>query len=915
MSTHDRIPGREFSLPESPRRIDASVDEELRFHIDERREELIASGMSPAEAEAEVRRRFGDYDAYRRETSRIDADTLRERARARFLSSLWRESRLAVRALGRNRAFSLIAFTTLALGLGATMAMYAVLDTVVLRPLPYPDADRLVSVLHPATVPGSGERRWGISPGGYFQFRENARTVSDFGIYRNFTMTVMSGGDAEPARVASITHDIFDAFRARAELGRLIEADDDVPGGPQVVVLSHEYHQRRFGGDPKIVGSTINTADGSYQVIGVTAPGLTLPMPGPFADALNLAGFGVDLWVPMRLDPAGPFWNNHPNVGIARLKEGVTVDDATRDLAGILARFPETLSNAYSKGFLDQYAFRVEASPLRDSVLGRTVPRILWMLFAAVLIVLAIAAANVGNLFLVRGEGRRREAALRRALGAERSHMAAHHLAESLTICVASALAGVALAAGALRIVVALAPTNVPRLASVSLGWSTVLVGLGIALALGVILGVVPMLRTKGAAGALRDGGRGLSAAPAPRAVRAALVAGQLALTIVLLAGAGLMLRTSEELRNVEAGFDPSNTLVFDVSLPFNEIDTRAKAIPVHEQLQQRLRALPGVVAVGAGALPLQDFGTGCTVVWRENRPYDVGEQTPCLAGAVVLPGYFEALGIDVKGHLPTWNDVQKRTQPLVITRAAAERLWPGEDPIGKGINSNGQAYGKWFRVVGVIESIRLEALDQAPTEAAFYPATGLEEGGRSGTLNDLTIIVRTDGTDPLSLVPAARQIVRELNPGAPFVGPRLMTDVVAGSVARTSFIVTLLGLAALMALVLSAVGTYGVISYLVTQRRVEIGIRMALGASVPRVVGMVVLQTARIAAVGLVVGIAGAFAGTRLLTSFLYGVQAGDPTVFTAASALLLIVIAFASLAPARRAARVAPVEAMRGG
>jgi len=911
-------PKRAFQLPDSPARIDANLDEELRFHIEERRDQLVAEGMSIAEADAEVRRRFGDYDAYRSETRRIDEVALREQSRAEFWQTLWREARHSARVLIRQRSFSLIAFATLALGLGATTAMFSVLDAVVLRPLPYHEADRLVSILHPATVPGSGERRWGVSPGGYFHFRDEAQTLTNVGIYRSFSMAVTNDEQAELTRFAMATNGVFDAFRARASVGRLIDAGDDKPGAPPVAVLSHEYHQRRFGGDPRIVGTVLQTSGGPFEIVGVTAPGLTLPMPGPFADASDLAGFGVDVWIAMRLDPAGPFWNNHPNVGVARLKDGVRLEDANRELAGILARFPEKMPNAYSAGFLKQYNFRVEAASLRDAVLGKTVPRTLWMLFASVLLVLGIAAANVGNLFLVRMEARRRESALRQALGADRTHMAAHYLSESLLLCGAAALAGLALAAATLRLLVMVAPANVPRLSTVSLSWGAVAVGLGAGAVLGLVLGAMPLLRRDLDVNSLRDGGRGLSASPRHRFARSTLVAGQIALTIVLLAGAGLMVRSFEELRDVRPGFDPANTLVFEMSLPFSEVDTRAKALVLHRALQGRLRSLPGVVEVGGGAVPLRDesFATGCSVVFRENMPYAPGEQTPCVSAPTVLPGYFDALGIAVTGRVPTWTDVDGRTQAVVVTRSLADRLWPGENPIGKGINSNGSSSTSWYRIVGVVESLRAEALDQPATEGVFFPVTNFDTtNARSGALNDLTILVRTDGADPLALVSAAREIVRDLNPRAPFVAPRLMTDIVAGSMARTTFVMVLLGVAAAVALVLSAVGTYGVVSYLVTQRRVEIGIRMALGATAPQVVAMVVMQTARIAAVGLVLGLAAAVAGTRTMQSLLFGVSAGDPLVLAAASVLLLSVVAVASFAPARRAARVEPVEAMRGG
>ena len=836
---------------------------------------------------------------------------MRQQRRAVFFGTLLREMRHSAGVLIRHRGFSLIAFITLTLGIGATTAMYAVLDSVVLRPLPYDGADRLVSVRHPATVPGSGERLWGISPGGYIHFRAGTRTLSSFGVYRNTGLTVTSGGEAEVVQVALATHDVFDALRARARHGRLFDADDDKPGAPDVVVLSHEYHQRRFGGDPSVVGTVLQTDGGSFQIIGVTTPGLTLPMPGPFADASDLAGFGVDLWLPMRIDPAGPFWNNHPNVGIGRLRDGVTIESTNTEFATMLSLFPERIPNAYSAGFIEQYNFRVEVSPLRDAVLGRNVPRALWMLFSAQLLVLGIAVANVGNLFLVRMDARRRESAVRTALGAERVQMAAHYLSESLLLCGAAAIAAIALAAGGIKLLRAIAPTDVPRLSTVTLTSGTIAGALGIGLTIGIVMGIVPLFRRGIDVQSLRDGSRGLSASPRQRFARSTLVVGQIALTLMLLAGATLMLRSFDRLRQVRPGFDAANTLVFQLALPFSTYDTREKAAVFHRAFQDRVLALPGVTAMGGGAVPLEDFGTGCSGVFRENAPYAAGEQMPCVSTPTVLPGYFDALGMDVTGRVPTWSDVDARTQAAVVTRALADRLWPGEDPVGKGIATHATG---WYRVVGIIPELRAESLDRPPTEAVFYAATGLQANARSGQLNDLPLFVRTDGADPISLVPSLRAIARELDPRVPFIARRTMDAVVSRSMARVSFNLVLLGIAGAMGLLLSAVGLYGVVSYVVAQRRSEIGIRMALGATSHSVSRMVVLQSVRLAALGVVIGLAGALAAGRALQAMLFEVSATDPLVLASVAVLLMAIVTLASWIPAKRAARIEPTEAMRG-
>lgn len=917
MSWWNRSPGpkRDFSLPPSRARIDAELRDEFAFHVEERRAELIAGGMSPAEAEAEVARRFGDIEHYRRTTRRIDEDTLRQSARAEFLGALWRETRHSVRVLRRQRAFSLVAFATLALGIGATTAMFAVLDAVLLRPLPYPEADRLVAVAHPATVPGSGERIWGISPGGYIHFARDSRTLEAFAIYRTFSTTVTSGGDAELARVADATHTIFDVLGARAEHGRLLGADDDLPGKPRLVVLSHEYHQRRFGGDPGVIGSQLVTSYGSYEIIGVTTPGVTLPTPGPFADGSDLAGFGVDLWLPQRINPAGPFWNTHPNVGVGRLKPGVTADAAQAEFATLLARFPDQMPNAYTTKFLSTYNFRVRVAPLREAVLGPKVPRALWMLFGSVLLVLVIAAANVGNLFLVRMEGRRREVAVRAALGADRVHLAAHHLSESLLLCGAAGLAAVAVAWGTLRGLLAVAPTDVPRLSTVALTPQAALVALGIAVGLGIVLGLVPLLRRGLDLGSLRDGGRGMTGSLRQRATRGALVVGQVALTVMLLAATGLMWRSFSALREVEPGFSTAQRLTFDVSLPFTAYDTREKALVVYRDLLDRLRALPGVRAASAGPIPLRDFGTGCTSVFIERGSADASGQVPCVPTPVALPGWFEALDVRVEGSLPVWRDLDAGAQPAVVTRALADRLWPGEDPIGKGIGSNGSDSHVWYRVVGVVPELRAESLDLPPTEAVFYPATGLIPNQRSDAINDLSLVVQVERGDPLAIVPAVREIVRAIDPSIPVVGPQTLEAVAARSTARTTFTLALLGFAGVLGLVLSAVGLYGVVSYLVQQRRGELGVRLALGATSRGVLRLVLGQSLVLGLVGVLLGLGGALVTNRALQAMLFDVRAGDPVVLVGVALLLLATVTLASWAPARRASRIEPVEAMRAG
>ena len=905
---------RVFRLPWTRRRIEADLRSEFDFHLKERIEQFVGSGMPRADAEAEAIRRFGDFEAYRKLAQQIDEETMRQRTFQETIDTVVREVALAARVLRRTPAFTGIALATLALGIGAATSIYTVLDAVVLRPLSYRDADRLVSVLHPASVPGSGERRWGLSLGGYTHFRSGVKSFSELGLYAAGGMTLLGDQNAELVNVARATPSLFSVLQARPQHGRFFGRGDDYPDSTRIAVISHEFWQRRFGGDPGVIGQRLRGNGFSYEIVGVTEPGVSLPMPGPFASTQNLSRLNVDVWLPLRVNPNGPFYNTHPFVGLARLAPGATIADAEREVAAIMKRFPDLMPLAYTPRFMANYNFRGEVAPLKNSVLGTSLPKLLWAVFGSVILVLLIAVANVANLFIVRMDARRRESTIRTALGADRGQMAAHYLAESLLLCLMAAVVGLALSMLAIEGLLLIAPANVPRLTSIGLGWPSVAFAFGLALIIGIAFGTIPLARRLDLA-TLREGGRGLSVSRSQRNLRQGLIVAQMAFALVLLASAGLMIRSFMHLRAVRPGLDPSNTLVFTVALPYNEYDSDSKAGVFHRELQRRIAALPGVERVGGvSSVPLAGgYGTGCSVVYRENRPYINGEQTPCVQTPVASEGFFETMRINVRGRSLRWTDYEARAQSAVVTQALANRLWPGEDPIGKGIGSNGPDSQLWYRVVGVVPELRAEALDAKPTEAVFYPGTSLRIDQQQGNFNELEYVVRVNGVEPLSLVPAVRRLLAEMNPRIPFIDARTMDSIVSHSMQRTSFVMILLGIAAGVALLLSAVGIYGVISYIVTQRRFEIGVRIALGARVGEVARMVLMQSVRLAIAGIALGLGGAWAVTSLLQSLLFGVGAMDPLVLGIVSPALLAVATAASFAPARRAARIDPIEALR--
>jgi putative ABC transport system permease protein len=840
-------------------------------------------------------------------------------SRFEILRGFPRELRRAARGLLRAPLFAAVAIAMIALGIGATTAIFTVLDAVVLRPLPYADPGRLVAVMHPTAAPGgSGARKWGMSSAGYFEFKREAKSFSDMGGYRTSSYAV-SGDNAaaEDASVAQVTASILTTLGARPFRGRLINEDDDRPGAPPVVVLGYAFWERRYGRDESIVNRSIRTAAGPRLVVGVAEPGLSLPKPGPFASTANLAGFGVDVWEPLRLNPNARPQNSHQYSGIARLKAGVSAEEAQAELSRITGTFPERFPTAYSAGFIKSYSFRVSVTPLHEEVLGPTVARSLWILFVAIGFVLLIACANVANLIIVRATGRERETGIRAALGASRVHLVVQSLAESLVLTGISGLGAVAIAYWGVPALLALAPTDIPLLASSTLDWRAILFAAGVSVAAGVVFALIPLVRQPARAPVLGGTGRGLTASRRQQMLRGGLVMGQVALAVLLLAAAGLLVRSVDAMKRVKPGLDPAGVLTFDVSLPYERYALWQTAMNFHRELHDRIAALPGVTHVGGlTALPLRDIGTGCTVVFREARPFTKEERTPCVPTEAATPGLFAALAMRVNGRVPTWQDVDSRSQAAVITKALADRLWPGEDPIGKGINSNGNPTAPpelWYRIVGVVPELRAYTLDGPPAEAVFYAATNLGKNDQADSMQDLVYVVKTDAADPMSLVPGIRSIVSSLDNDVPVAHPNRMTDIVARSMARASFVMLLLSMAAALAIVLSAVGLYGVIAYAVAERRVEIGIRMALGASVTQVGRRVVGQSVALAAGGAAVGIGLAVMTTRLLDSYLFGVDAIDPAVFAVAVVTLLAVACVASAAPARRAARVNPVEAIR--
>ena len=832
-------------------------------------------------------------------------------------SGLGRDARTAARGLARSPAFSVVAVLTLGLGIGGTAAIWTLVDRVVLDPLPYPASERLVRLQN--QVPGvAPDAVWNTSTAQYVFFDEEARTLETVGLYRGGGGTLSLPSGPVRANGVQVTASVLDLLGAEARAGRLLGPDDDRPDAPPTAVLSHAFWRQVLGGDPAVVGGTLTFNDRPVTVVGVLEPGLELPgWPGSLAP---------DLWMPMGVDRAGPFYNNHVIPMIGRLAADATPEAAEEEIARLTARLPERFPTAYGPTFFDRYGFRTQVVPLKQDVLG-DMDRNLWILFGAVGLVLLIVCANVGNLFMVRAEGRRGELGVRAALGASRTALGRYLMAEGLVLAGAGATLGAGVALWGVPALLAAAPGELPRMREVGMGVDTVLFALGLSLLVGLVVAAWPTLVHTGAAATrtLGDGGRAATHGRERQRLRSAMVMSQVALALTLSVGAGLLVQSLQALRAADLGFEPEGVVLTDV-YPSRDRYPDADALwAFYRQVLEGVRALPGVSAAGMGLeVPVQG-GYGCTVQMFEDdavyqRVRDAG-MTTCAGQEMVTPGYFEALGMRVvEGRPLTEADHDDPGRgAVVVSRAFAERFWPGESALGKGVSPPGMEDPPFYHVVGVVDDVPARGGDGKPplsekAVAIYYPVTRIAGAEARWWLPaPMTLVVKAQRVDPSALLPAIRRTVGAIDPETPVANLTSMETVVAGAAARLSFVSLLLAIAAAVALLLSALGIYGVLAYVVGRRTREIGMRMAMGARPGEVQGMIVGRSLLLVAGGLAAGVALALATTRVMQGLLVGVEPTSPAAFVSAVALLGGVAALASWIPARRASRVDPAVALR--
>ncbi len=876
----------------------ADIDDELRFHFDERIAQLIARGLTSEAARAQALAEFGDVTSVRNDLRAIDQRMASRRGRRLTFATLGDTLRYAVRRIVRQPGFTIPAVATLSLGVAASMTVYTLLDAVVLSPLPYPNADRLVALASP--MPKLHDT-WGIARHQYFYYKANAPSIEDMALYRSNTTTLVGDGSGHPSErleSAKVSASIFSVLGLRPFLGRVLTTNDNLQQPPQVAVLGYDVWASRFGGDSTIVGRNIDVEGTAVQVVGVLQPGANLP------------DRRVALWFPDYVNPAQEPLNNHVRSAVVRLKPGRTADDLRRELAPLAARMDELFPQAYPNHWIRDSGFSTSVTPLREDVVGTTVTRALWILLGAVAILFVIAVANVGNLFLVRSEARQREVTLRAALGADRAHLAVIHLSDALVVALAAGLIAAILVSFGIRAIVDVAPPGLPRVGELRTTWLTWALTIGISLVTGAGLALLSMMTLRIDMASLRESGRQLTASRARLAVRGGLVVAQVALAVILLSGAALMLQSFQRLRAVRLGFEPHDVTTMVVTLPNATYDSFARTSSFYRTLAEALRQESGIQSVGlATQLPLTGR-PGCTGMHTDGRT-PAGRREMCAIIMQAAPGYFETMRTRLEGRAPTWSE-SVAGEGVVITRALAQTLFPGVNALGQGMRccTNGNEY---YTVVGIADDVHDAGLDTPPMEAAYFPMAAKENVPIEVYPNYMTLVVRAPTMSKANLAGVVQRIVATIDPRVPVSDVITMDDIVAESMARRTFTLLLLGVAAAAALLLSAVGLYGVISYVVMQRRGEIGIRMALGAGARSVAMMVVRQSGRLVVLGLVLGLAASLAATRLLGSLLYGVSATDPATLAGCSLVLCSVAALASFVPTWRAARVDPSETLR--
>jgi predicted permease len=865
------------------RSSERDIDEELRFHVDMETAAYVREGIAAPEARRRAKVALGGQERWREE--------IRSARSTAWIEDAGRDARFAVRGLLRAPAFALAALATVTLGVGATTAIFSVVQGVVLAPLPYPEPDELVTVWmrNPAENIEEDITSWP----NFVDWREGSTLLEAMASVRDASLTLTGAGDPEELRAAAVSRGFFELIGAPLELGRAFRAEEVEGDAARTVVLSHELFERRFGADPSIVGGTIQLNDANYEVVGVSASGRRFPR-------------DAELWIPQSLggdfgglrEARGALWL--PVIG--RLADGVELEAAQSEMDAIALRLAAEYPNANA-------GMGITLEPLHETLVGDVRTPML-VLLGAVALVLLIAVVNVANLLLARGTARARELAVRLTLGAGRGRIVRQVLAESAVLGVAGMAAGAAVAVVAVRALLALAPPELPRIEQVGLDGASLGFGLAVASGASILFSLVPALHAGRVEPSqhLKEGSRGSSGAGLAR-LRAGFVVVQFALALVLLVGAGLLGRSFLALRSVDPGFAAENVLSVSLALPPGRYPDAAARRAFYDELHEELAAVPGVTEVGTVSTLFLQALPNMGGVFIESRPelFESTREFPVVQDAA-SPGFFRAVGMSlVAGRAPDERDGPDDPSAAIVNETFVRVFLEGRDPIGErfAFGRPAEDGSSWVTIIGVAADARRSGLDQAVRPSAFIPVAQAPQ-------RRMDVLVRTSG-EPLAAVPAVSEALHAIDDQLPLTRVRTVEQAMSEALSGRRFVAWLLVLFAGSALALAAVGIFGVMAYLVGQRTREIGIRVALGAERSAVLASVLGEGMLHAATGLVLGAVGALGMTRFMRSQLFGLEPTDPATFALAGGVLLAVAALACAIPARRAAGVDPVVALR--
>src|SRR5271155_940684 len=887
----------------SRRRLYKDLSEEIQEHLEEKIGELVAGGMPRKEATAAARRAFGNVTQAEEDSRNV--------WRWPFVEELLVDIRYGLRALRHNPMFTAVALLTIAIGIGANTAVFSVVNSVLLKPLNYPNAEQLVSLHQIAPgAPGLADFESGLhlSPSMYFTYAEHNRAFRSLGVWDTGAASVTGVAEPEQVRTVEVSDGVLQTLDVPPAIGRWLSEADQAPRGPQRVMLSYGYWQRRFGGDKSIVGRNISVDARPREVVGVTHKGF------------RLVDTDFDVMVPLAFDRRNLILAGFGFEGVARLRPGFTIAEANADLTRMLPIWMDSWTNGPGTNphFYETWKITPMIRPLKRAVIGN-VSDVLWVVMGTIGLVMLVACANVTNLSLVRIEARQQELAVRAALGAGWGRMVRGLLVESVMLGLMGGALGAAFAYAGVRLLLAIGPANLPRLCEISLDVRTLVFTVLLAVLSGLLLGLIPALKYAGprASLALRSGGRAASASRERHRARNILVVGQVAMALVLLVSAGLMIRTFRALRTVDPGFtDPKQLQVMRISIPDALVAEPERVLRIQHEILERLAATPGVKSAGlVSEMPMEGFDSDWDCIFAQDKTYPDNVMAPLYLYKYISPGFLQTSGTRlITGREFTWSDIYGLRPVVMISENLAREIWgTPAAAIGKQLREFSSM--PWHEVIGVIQNVRERGVQDKAPEIVYWPPMMEYLFGRktADTVRTVTFVMRSGRAGTEGLLNEVRQAVWSVNSNLPLASVRTMEEVYDKSVARTSFTLVMLGIAGAMALVLGIIGIYGVISYTVSQRKREIGIRMALGEQRSRLRWMFVRSALVLTGVGLAIGLTAAAGLMRLMKSLLYGVSPMDPVTYVSVLMVLAASAVLASYLPARRAAAVNPVEALR--